>query len=331
MHDPANARICISSSMKCMPRPSATLTWPGFRPDGGLLLPLRVEEFLTGLPPSLAWQGPTLERKDECHVTVLNRACGNAARDALGDAGVRRLFEDQGWILNRTGGARLLRKPGTPDAFTLIEDVDLPALNAFREAMSRAMSAELPAVPPHVTLYTAGKPEGIGLPDRQTLARLEVARLRLPGIANRHPPALSPALQHAYRATHYSVRAGSAVDIRIGKHSPAADALLDAHHARRALLLSACNPFSEASSETANQLRHSMLAMAMRPLGLTALSAEGRDPAGEWPPEAGLLVVGTTPELELQLLCDYEQHAAVLLQHGRPAELLYHPDTHLQR
>ncbi|MGY0632756.1 DUF3293 domain-containing protein [Luteimonas sp. A478] len=314
-----------------MTRPSATLTWPGFRSDGGLLLPLRVEQFLTGLPPSLAWQGPTLKRKDECHVTVLNRACGNAARDALGYAGVRRLFKDQEWILHRTGDARLLCKPGTHDAFSLIEDAHLPSLNAFREAVSLAMSADLPAVPPHVTLYTAGKPEGIGLPDQQTLARLEIARLRLPGIANRHPPALSPALQQAYRATHYSVEAGSGLDIRIGEHSPAADALMDAHHARRALLLSACNPFSEASSETANQLRHGLLDMAMRSLGLAALPAEGRDPAGEWLPEASLLAVGTTPELELRLLCDYEQHAAVLLQHGRPAELLYHPDTHLER
>ena len=315
--------------IKGMSRPSATLTWPAFRPDGGLLLPLPVGKFLTGLPPSLAWQGPTLERKDECHVTVLNRACGSAARDALGDAGVRRLFKDQEWILHRTGDARVLRKPGTPDAFSLIEDVDLPSLNAFRQAVSLAMSADLPAVPPHVTLYTARKPEGIGVPDQQTLARLEIARLRLPGIANCHPPALSSTLQQAYRATRYSVGAGSGLDIRIGEHSPAADALLDAHHARRALLLSACNPFSEASSETANQLRHRMLEKAVQSLGLPALPAEGRDPIGEWAPEASLLLIGTTPGQELQLLRDYEQHAAVLLQAGRPAELVYHPDTRL--
>src|SRR5690625_2859787 len=60
-----------SPMMDSMTQPSTTLAWPGFRPDGGLLLPLPLEQFLTGLPPSLAWQGPTLERKDECHVTVL--------------------------------------------------------------------------------------------------------------------------------------------------------------------------------------------------------------------------------------------------------------------
>ncbi len=313
-----------------MTRSSTILAWPGFRPDGGLLLPLPAEQFLTGLPPTLAWGGPTLEHKNECHVTVLNRACGNAAREALGEARVRRLFEDQEWTLNRTGNARLLRKPGTRDAFSLIEDVDLPSLNAFREAVSLAMSADLPAVPPHVTLYTARKPEGIGLPDQATLGRLEIARLRLPGIANRHPPALSPALQQAYRTTHYTVKAGTGLDIHIGEHSPAADALLDAHHARRALLLSACNPFSEASSDTANQLRHGMLEMAMQSLGLPALSAEGRDPTGAWPPEASLLLIGTTPGQELRLLRDYEQHAAVLLQHGRPAELVYHPGGNQQ-
>ena len=312
--------------MDSMPHQSTTLAWPGFRPDGGLLLPLPEDQFLTGLPPSLAWQGPTLARKDECHVTVLNRACGNAARQALGEARVRRLLEDQQWIPHRTGNARLLRKPGRPDAFSLIEDVHLPSLNRFREALSLAMRVDLPAAPPHVTLYTARKPEGIGVPDQATLARLEIARLRLPGIANRRPPALPPALQEAYRTTHYSVEAGPALAIRIGDHSPAADALLETHQARRALLVSACNPFSEAGSETANQLRHCMLETAIRSLGPPALPAEGRDPTGKWPPEASLLVIGATPAQELQLLRDYEQHAAVLLQHGHPAELVYHPD-----
>src|SRR5690606_2394763 len=243
-----------SPMMDSMTHPSTTLAWPGFRPDGGLLLPLPEDQFLTGLPPSLTWQGPTLECKDECHVTVLNRICGNAAREALGDARVRRLFEDQEWILHRTGNARLLRKPGKPDAFSLIEDVHLPSLNRFRQALSLAMRADLPPAPPHVTLYTARKPEGIGVPDQATLARLEVAHFRLPCIANRRPPALSEALRQAYRTTHYSVDTGRALAIGIGEHSPAADELLDSHHAGRALLLSACNPFSEASSDTANEL-----------------------------------------------------------------------------
>lgn len=312
--------------MASMTHQPTALAWPGFRPDGGLLLPLPEDQFLTGLPPSLAWQGPTLERKDECHVTVLNRARGNAAQEALGEVRVRRLFEDQEWILHRTGIARLLRKPGKPDAFSLIEDVHLPSLNRFREALSLAMRVDLPAAPPHVTLYTARKPEGIGVPDQATLARLEVAHLRLPGIANRRPPALSKALRQAYLTTHYSVCTGRALAIRIGEHSPAADELLDSHHAGRALLLSACNPFSKASSDTANELRHCVLEAEARSLGLPALPAEGRDPTGEWRPEASLLLIGTTPAQEFQLLRDYEQHAAVLLQHGQPAELVYHPD-----
>src|SRR5690606_38072226 len=173
--------------------------------------------------------------------------------------------------------------------------------------------------------------EGIGVPDQATLARLEIVRLRLPGIANRRPPALAQALRQAYHATHYSVGTGRALAIRIGEHSPAADELLDSHHARRALLLSACNPFSEASSDTANELRHCMLEAAARSLGLPARPAEGRDPTGEWPPEASLLLIGTTPAQEFQLLRDYEQHAAVLLQYGQPVELVYHPETHLPR
>ena len=236
------------------------LPWPGFRPDGGLLLPLPTAQWSARLPPALAWSGPTLRRKHEFHATLLNRACGSAARQALGDEGVRRLFQAQDWTLRRTGDARLLHKPGKPPAHSLIEILDLPALAAFRNALADATGQELPPVPPHVTLYTAGKPEGIGLPDNATLERFQIARLRLPGIGNRPPPPLPDTLEAAYRATEYRVDEAPGLIIRIGEHQAACDALLDRHHVTRALLLSACNPYSEPGSEAGNQLRHALLA-----------------------------------------------------------------------
>ena len=301
-----------------------TLPWPGFRPDGGLLLPLLDAQWSARLPPALAWSGPTLRRKHEFHATLLNRACGSAARQALGDEGARRLFQAQDWTLRRTGDARLLHKSGKPPAHSLIEVVDLPALAAFRSALADATGQALPPVPPHVTLYTAGKPEGIGLPDHATLERLQIARLRLPGIGNRPPPPLPDTLEAAYRATEYRVDEAPGLIIRIGEHQAACDALLDRHHVTRALLLSACNPYSEPGSEAGNQLRHALLAAELGNAGLRSLPAEGLDPSGQWPPEASLLVLGATPAQEDALLRDYEQHAAVVFQRGRVAELVWH-------
>ena len=302
----------------------ATFPWPGFQPDGSLLLPLPVGPFLAGLPATLDWQGPTLQLKQECHVTLLNHACGSAARDTLGNEEVRRLFQAHDWTLHRPGDARVLHQPGTPDAYALIEDVALPALNAFRAAVSRAMGSELPAVHPHVTLFTAAKPEGIGLPDLESLAGMEIARLRMPGIGNRTPPPLPPTLEKAYHDTDFVVTDAPDLVIHIGQHAPSVDALLASHGVDRALLLSACNPYSEASSETVNQLRHGLLCAVQKSLRLNALAAEGRDPTGVWPPETSLLLLGTTPEQEAELLRDYEQHAAVLLRRGQGVALVKH-------
>lgn len=302
-----------------------TLPWPGFRPDGGLLLPLPTAVFSKGLPPALRWSGPTLRRKHEFHATLLNRACGSAARQALGDEGVRRFFQAQDWTLHRTGDARLLHKPGKPPAHTLVEMVELRALATFRGDLANATGQALPPVPPHVTLYTAGKHEGIGLPDQATLERLQSARLRLPGIGNRPAPPLTETLEAAYRATEYRVAEAPSLVIRIGQHAPACDALLDRHHVTRALLLSACNPYSEPGEAVGNELRHAMLIAHLHETGLDSVPAEGRDPSGQWPPEVSLLVLGTSTEQEDALLRDYEQHAVVLLQRGRVAELLWHP------
>lgn len=304
-----------------------TVSWPGFGADGSLLLPLPDATFASGLPGSLAWQGHTLQRKHEFHVTVLNRACGSAARQALGEEGVRRLFVAGQWALHRTGDARLLHRPGTPPVYSLIEDLALPALNAFRARLARAMGTRLPAVQPHVTLYTAGKSTGIGLPDMATLAGMELTRLRLPGINSRPPPPLPAALAQAYHDTDYTVAAAPGLVLRIGRHNAGCDALLDACNVTRAILLSACNPYSQAYPDSANRLRHALLTGALQGAGFAILAAEGRDPTGSWPPETSVLIMGTTPVQEARLLRDYEQHAAVLVQRGTEPRLLLHPDT----
>ena len=61
--------------------------------------------------------------------------------------------------------------------------------------------------------------------------------------------------------------------------------------------------------------------------GLEAEEAEGRDPSGERSPEPYFLVFGTTPEVDILSLRDFEQHAVVGMESGTAARVVLHP-TH---
>src|SRR5690606_9303676 len=125
-------------------------------------------------PPRAAIEvdGVRLEPKAELHVTLVGRALGAELHAALGDradALVAAARDMHDWDLERRGDWRLLRKPFTGNggrvaiAHSLIEPVDLPAMAPFRRALGRLLGRQLPVPPPHVTLYVAGLPQGIGV------------------------------------------------------------------------------------------------------------------------------------------------------------------------
>lgn len=306
------------------------LAWPGFQADGGLLL---------AIPPSFGWNaGPDvldgdempLARKTELHVTVLNRAMGSQLRSVLGGVTIARLFRDEDWTVRRTGEGHLLRKLKVDGAratlcASLVERLDLPALARFRQALGRVTRIGMPEVFPHVTLYVAGDAAGIGLPDLASFEAARMADLRLPGAGNRTPPNLPPALLGAYKATDFVV-VDPAITVRVGQASAEMDAELHARGTHRAVVVTAWNPFSEDTAQQANELRQQLLRHALQSEGLEVRDAEGRDPAGIWPPEPSLLVMATDPALEDRLLRDHEQHAIVVIERGEPVRLALHPD-----
>lgn len=160
--------------------------WPGTTPDGALLLHLDALAYATA-PDLLALPECTLARKREFHVTVLGRAVGAAIAAAIGDDRLAAAWHEQDWRLKRTGVCRLLRRTQPADsrdgcsepdtAWSVIESIELPAMAAFRLAVARLARIELPIAPPHVTLYVAGDPGGIGVPDHTALAALSVRML----------------------------------------------------------------------------------------------------------------------------------------------------------
>lgn len=143
--------------------------WPGWTKDHTLILPL------DDAPPAelLRIDGREFAPKDELHVTLVGRALGQELQRALGrrlDAATRPAFDALDWTHEPSGERLLIEKPGTTDdgergtVASVIERVELPALDFYYRWLGDLLGRQLPVPPPHVTLYTWRKAKGIGIP-----------------------------------------------------------------------------------------------------------------------------------------------------------------------
>lgn len=154
--------------------------WPGISARGTVILPLPASAFPDVAGP-LSCAGVELQPKSEFHVTVLDRDLASRLRDYTPrkdepDASPAALFAGFDWRWARTGERWLLHKPTGAGGHSLVELLSMPALQQFRLALGPLLRLELPRMPAHVTLYTAGSAVGIGLPDEDSFRRLRVAR-----------------------------------------------------------------------------------------------------------------------------------------------------------
>lgn len=312
-------------------QPMTTTQWPGFHPDGGLLLPISQSAWKPAVQ-HLDIDDIRFQAKGELHITLLNRACGHAMRDVLGEAAVRAAFEALDWTPTRSGDGLWLNKIKQREndhdipCASLIECLELPALAKFRQHLAEQSGLQLPQVLPHVTLFTHGDAAGIGLPDLASVQAYQHCAVRLPDIAPRPAPPLSEGLEQAYLATEYYLD-GLEQALRIGHAHPRVQGLLAHYGASHALLITADNPFSQAAHPSANALRRDWLAQSMQALGLPMHSARAQASNGDWPDEHGVLVFASTPEHYRRLLRAFEQHAGVYITSNQPSPtLLRHPD-----
>lgn len=170
------------------------MRWPGFRDDGGLILPLETARFLpAGSPQRLRLDGRVLQRKHELHLTVLGREAGSRLRELIGEDRMRTLFEPLDWQLQGTRRYALLHKvkpqwDGALDAWSVIEHLQAPALARYRHALGEASGLPIDSGVPHVTLYVAGDPYGIGLPDVAAYRACHVREVDASELATRPQP-----------------------------------------------------------------------------------------------------------------------------------------------
>lgn len=267
-----------------------------------------------------------LHRKTELHVTLLGRDLTAAVRARLAETDINTIAARFDWHLRRTGAGCVLAKTkldgGAPLPCTsLIERVELPAVSGFRQTLAEAAGISIPETLPHVTLYTAGDPAGISVPDLDALAALRQFDLRLPLDAAPPPPTLPARLQTAYADAEYHIPSLPAC-LRIGHPCATLDAELARRSAYRAIVITACNPYSAALAPAANTLRQQWLQHELATAAIATLPAEGHDPTGRWPTEPGLLAFDTSPAFDDSLLRRFEQHALVAVTRGQPARLV---------
>ncbi|MCE7032297.1 hypothetical protein LY625_06630 [Lysobacter sp. GX 14042] len=169
--------------------------------DHTLVLPVAPSDWAP--PPSgLVVDGVRLEPKDELHVTLVGGRLGAELRRTLGAQRASRevdaVFRRLDWSFSRTGRCLLLRKPFRDGgrqrlAHSVIECIEMPAMAPFHRALGQLLGRELPVPPSHVTLYVAGKDQGIGVPDRR---RLRAWTVRMLGAGEPAPRPTAAAAHH---------------------------------------------------------------------------------------------------------------------------------------
>ena len=110
--------------------------------------------------------------------------------------------------------------------------------------------------------------------------------------------------------------------LRIGERCAAMDRLLEAEDVWRAAFVTAFNPSGLPRHESENQEAFGRLCDRVNETRYKVYLGEGRDPRGQWPPEASLLVVGM-PRAEAEALGrEFNQLAIVFVERGGVAQLV---------
>jgi hypothetical protein len=157
--------------------------WPVPGAGDSLVLPIPPGEWA---PPreGVEVDGIAFAPKPELHLTLVGGQLGRELRAAFAEswlaAAVTAALDAQEWRFTRTGRHWLLRKPFVAQgkrktAHSIVEHVELPAMAPFHRELGRLLGRQLPVPPPHVTLYVAGRKQGIGV---ATIAQWRAYRMR---------------------------------------------------------------------------------------------------------------------------------------------------------
>jgi len=131
-------------------------------------------------------------------------------------------------------------------------------------------------------------------------------------------------LELAYRRTEYRVEdRGYAFVLRVDEPSEALRGCHVKFAVRCSAYLTAWNPRSQPTPLDVNRAAMQQLECDLDAQRLTYLRGSGADPAGEWPAEPSLLVLGADPVTALMLARRYSQHAILCADADATPRLIF--------
>lgn len=126
-------------------------------------------------------------------------------------------------------------------------------------------------------------------------------------------PDRARALRLHYRAADYVVGTGQGFVLKVGRCSHPLRALQRGHGVSRSAFLTAWNPVSRRCSDAANQRAQQRLVSRLWRRGYLTLPGHGVDPAGAWPAEASVLVLGIPAGEACVLARQFGQNALLIM------------------
>ncbi|MGF6644271.1 DUF3293 domain-containing protein [Paraburkholderia sp. GAS82] len=115
----------------------------------------------------------------------------------------------------------------------------------------------------------------------------------------------------AYLETYYCVHGDTPTILKVGETNPTLATLHEARDTECSAFITACNPFSQNSSDEFNAARQQALAGELKQLGLSFVEGIGQHPSNNWPGEASFLVLGLPLEAAKTLGTRCGQNAIV--------------------
>lgn len=133
-------------------------------PTSQVLVPEHIEEFAIAAG---------FIRKNEYHITLIGVDAAHLiddleAKDEMMDI----LYDLEDWNMTPTSKYLFLAKPDIEEGVvkeSIIQIVDVPALNEFYEKLAATRVLELPLPPAHITLFTKNGDQGIGVYSQEDL------------------------------------------------------------------------------------------------------------------------------------------------------------------
>ena len=126
----------------------------------------------------------------------------------------------------------------------------------------------------------------------------------------------------AYLDTDYHVDGATPLTLRVGIPNAGLAVLHKTHSVKSSAYVTACNPYSQALDDSANDARQAVLARELHQHGLTHIKGIGQHPTNGWPGEQSFLVLGLSREDARMLGARHEQNAIVWCDHDAKPELV---------